>query len=386
MALDITAQDIVVDETVNLQKDDIDPSVAPHDSNTTLQHLLTLGTALEVAFQADFVQASASAGETITSVVLTQDASGTPFSETDGVVTDIQTVDGNYVWLFQDPNNADVVIGVIGTDDPAAEPDPATDPLAFAFGLDHTSTTDADLYLVQYVALSHPDTSDPDDRIDLTDLVYASIEGTSQISFSGQNAAPGNHDFYLINSPDDASKQLLVIGLNGGTANVSEQGFGVDSQSINPNETLQVDFVTGGLLSAGTAAQIQYGSHIETITEAGFTINQITPSNPTARVDITIIVIYRCSLFGPDRSSLRRSDHGQQFIRFRAAEPAVRGHLHLRQVPLPAGLGRDPCRRRGAGCAIRSWHPMAGRCPAGAARHPRGVHAVFLRPWRRLRP
>jgi hypothetical protein len=288
MALDITAQDIVVDETVNLQKDDIDPSVAPHDSNTTLQHLLTLGTALEVAFQADFVQASASAGETITSVVLTQDASGTPFSETDGVVTDIQTVDGNYVWLFQDPNNADVVIGVIGTDDPAAEPDPATDPLAFAFGLDHTSTTDADLYLVQYVALSHPDTSDPDDRIDLTDLVYASIEGTSQISFSGQNAAPGNHDFYLINSPDDASKQLLVIGLNGGTANVSEQGFGVDSQSINPNETLQVDFVTGGLLSAGTAAQIQYGSHIETITEAGFTINQITPSNPTARVDITI--------------------------------------------------------------------------------------------------
>ncbi|TRC93283.1 hypothetical protein FJV76_11770 [Mesorhizobium sp. WSM4303] len=282
MALDITTQDIVIDETTGLQNDDISPS-----SNPTLLHLLTLGTALEVASKTDFVQATADAGETITSVVLTQDSSGTPFSTTDGVVTDIQTVDGNYVWLFQDPNNADVVIGVIGTDDPTAEPDP-TDPLAFSFGLDHTSATDADLYLVQYVALLHPNSGDPDDQIDLTDLVYASIEGTSQINFSGQNAAPGNHDFYLINSPDDAAKQLLVIDANGGTANVSTQGFGVDNNSINPGETLQVDFVTGGLLNAGTASQIQYGSHIETITEAGFTINQITPSTPTARVDVTI--------------------------------------------------------------------------------------------------
>ena len=48
-----------------------------------------------------------------------------------------------------------------------------------------------------------------------------------------------------------------------GTANVSTQGFGVDNQSINPNETLQVDFVTGGNLAAGDAAQIQYGSHLE---------------------------------------------------------------------------------------------------------------------------
>ena len=69
-----------------------------------------------------------------------------------------------------------------------------------------------------------------------------------------------------------------MIGLNGGTANVSKQGFGVDNQSINPGETLQVDFVTGGDLNAGTASQIQYDNHIETITEAGFTINQITPS------------------------------------------------------------------------------------------------------------
>ena len=92
----------------------------------------------------------------------------------------------------------------------------------------------------------------------------------------------------MINSPNDASKQLLVIGLNGGTANVSTQGFGVNNQSINPTETLQVDFVTGGNLPAGSASEIQYGSHLETVMQAGFTINQVTPSNPNLRVDISI--------------------------------------------------------------------------------------------------
>jgi hypothetical protein len=56
------------------------------------------------------VQATASAGETITSIILAKDSSGTPFSKTDGVNSGIQTVDGNYVWLFLDPTNANVVL------------------------------------------------------------------------------------------------------------------------------------------------------------------------------------------------------------------------------------------------------------------------------------
>ena len=36
------------------------------------------------------------------------------------------------------------------------------------------------------------------------------------------------------------------------------------------------------------AAQIQYGSHLDNVTQAGFTINQITPSDPNLRVDIRI--------------------------------------------------------------------------------------------------
>jgi len=85
MALDITTQDIVIDESANLQDDDIDPLLAPHSTNTTLQYMLGLDgsgglSSPEVAYQSNFVVASASAGETITSVVLTQNSSGTPFS------------------------------------------------------------------------------------------------------------------------------------------------------------------------------------------------------------------------------------------------------------------------------------------------------------------
>ena len=120
MALDIVAQDIIIDETTGLQDDDVNSSVPPHSTNTTLQYLLGLDdpgglTSPEVAFQANFVVASASAGETITSVVLTQNLAGTPFSTTVGVNSGIRTVDGNYVWLFQDATHANVVIGVIGT-------------------------------------------------------------------------------------------------------------------------------------------------------------------------------------------------------------------------------------------------------------------------------
>lgn len=292
MSLDILTQDIIIDETSGLTDDDVNPSDPPHSTDLTLQYLLGLDspgglTSPEVAFKEDFVVASASAGEIITSVVLAQNSDGDQFSTTDGVNSGIQTVDGNYVWLFQDPTHANVVIGVIGTSDPLDEP-AATDPLAFSLALIGTSNTNADLYTVQYVPLFHPDETNPDDRIDLTDKVFASVTGTTTTSFLGSSAAPGNHDFYLINSANDASKQLLVIGLNGGTANVSTQGFGVSNQSINPNETLQVDFVTGGNLAAGSASQIQYGSHLETITQAGFTINQITSSNPNLRVDIQI--------------------------------------------------------------------------------------------------
>ena len=295
MALDITALDITVDESTGLTDNDVDKTAIPYDTDPTVLYLLSLDgagglTSPEVAYKADFITASATGGDTFSSVSLTQSLSGTPFSTTVGVNSGIQTVDGNYVWLFLDPSNSNVVRGVIGTSNPATAP-AAGGALAFSFALTNTNTTTPDLYLVQYVALLHPDTNSTDERIDLTNKVFATLSATTTVSFSGANAAPGNPDFYIINSPTDPTKQILVIGQAGGSANVSTQGFGIANQSINPGETLQVDFITGGTLASGTASQIDYGTHLEDVTKAGFTINQITPSNPDKRVDITITAL-----------------------------------------------------------------------------------------------
>jgi len=298
MALDITTQDIVIDESANLQDDDIDPLLAPHSTNTTLQYMLGLDgsgglSSPEVAYQSNFVVASASAGETITSVVLTQNSSGTPFSTTVGVNSNIRTVDGNYVWLFQSATNANVVIGVIGTSDPLAEP-AETGPLAFSLGLIGTGATH-DLYTVQYVPLLHPDATNPDDRIDLTNKVFASVTGTTVVNFSQLDDAPSGHnDWYILDADTGSTQKILVTAHDEGAqaeVNVSTQGLGVASQDVRFGRELQIDLISGGTQSAGkdftdTPTAPDYTAHIENVSSAGFSVSQSTPTGTVADIEI----------------------------------------------------------------------------------------------------
>ncbi|RWN69091.1 MAG: hypothetical protein EOR99_03905 [Mesorhizobium sp.] len=301
MAIDIVAQDIIIDETTGLQveDDDVNPLDSPHSTDPTLQYLLGLDdagglTSPEVAFQTDFVVASASAGETITSVVLSQNLNGTPFSTTVGVNSDIQTVDGNYVWLFQDPTHANVVIGVIGTSDGTVAPDP-TGPLAFSLGLNSTSNTNANLYTVQYVPLLHPDESNPDDRIDLTDRVFASVTGTTVVNF-GQlgDAPPGHNNWYILDADVASPQKILVTAHDNGVqaeVNISTQGLGVASQDVRFGRELQIDLISGGTQSAGkdftnTPTAPDYDAHIENVSGAGFSVSQSTPTNTVADIEI----------------------------------------------------------------------------------------------------
>jgi hypothetical protein len=301
MAIDIVAQDIIIDETTDLQDDDVDSSAAPHSTNNTLLHLLSLDsagglTSPEVAFKANFVQATAGAGETIISIILAQDDSGTPFSTTVGVNSGIQTVDGNYVWLFQsaDPTHANVVIGVIGTSDPLDEPDEGG-PLAFSFALISTSNANADLYTVQYVPLLHPDADEADDRIDLTDLVFASATGTTTVNFSQLgDAPPGHNNWYILDADVAGTQKILVTAHDNGVqseVNVSTQGLGVASQDVRFGRELQIDLINGGTQSAGknfTNVPIapDYDTHIESISGAGFSVSQSTPTNTKADIEI----------------------------------------------------------------------------------------------------
>ena len=299
MALNILAQDLIVDETTGLQDDDVNSSLAPYSTNTTVQYLLGLDSAgglssPQVAFQSDFVVASASAGESISSVILTQSLTGTPFSTTVGVNSGIRTVDGNYVWLFQDAAHANVVIGVIGTSSAATVP-AATGPLAYSFALVGTDATHYDLYTVEYVPLLHPIATDPDDRIDLTDHVFASVSATTTVNFSQLgDAPPGHNNWYILDADAGGSSKILVTAHDSGVqseVNVSTQGLGVASQDVRFGRELQIDLISGGTQSAGkgftnSPLAPDYGTHLENVSSAGFSVSQSTPTNTKADIEI----------------------------------------------------------------------------------------------------
>lgn len=303
MALSLTPQDLIIDETGTVPNDDnVDATIAPHSTDTTLQYMVTLaeaGSGLSepvVAFQADFVSVSADAGETITSVVLAKDGTGAAFSTTDGVLTALKTLDGSYVWLFKDPNNASVVIGVIGTTNAADEPDLSLSySVAFSLALINTNTATPDLYAVQYVPLSTPINPNPDERTDLTNLVYAAAIGTTTANFSKlSDAPPGHNNWYILDADAGGPLKILVTAHDGASqaeVNVSTQGLGVSSQDVRFGRELQIDLISGGTQSAGknftnTPLAPDYGTHVETITSAGFTVSQSTPTNTTADIEI----------------------------------------------------------------------------------------------------
>ena len=299
MALDIVSQDIIIDETTGLQDSDVNPLIAPYNNNATVQYLLSLDVAgglssPEVAYQANFVQASANAGESITSITLAQDASGTAFSTTVGVNSGLRTVDGKYVWLFQDATHSNIVIGVIGTADSAAMPAPSG-PLAYSFALASTGATNADLYLVQYVPLFNPIATNPDDRIDLTNKVFASVAGTTTVNFSQLgDAPPGHNNWYILDADVASTQKILVTAHDNGVqteVNVSTQGLGAASQDVRFGRDLQIDLISGGTQSAGknftnSPTAPDYGTHLENIAAAGFSVSQSTPTNSKADIEI----------------------------------------------------------------------------------------------------
>jgi hypothetical protein len=298
MALDIVTQESIIDETAGLSDDDVNSAIAPHN-NSTVSYLLGRDAAgglssPQVAFQANFIVASGNAGETITSVALARNDSGAPFSTTDGVNSGLRTVEGNYVWLFRDATYPNIVIGVIGTSDPTAEPS-ESGALAYALALMTTSATNADLYTVQYVALLNPDATNADDRIDLTNKVYASVSGTTTANFSQLGDAPPGHNNWYILDADAGGPQKILVTAHEGTAqsevNVSTQGLGVASQDVRFGRELQIDLISGGTQSAGknftdSPTGPDYGAHIENVSSAGFSVSQSTPTNTRADIEI----------------------------------------------------------------------------------------------------
>jgi len=123
------------------------------------------------------------------------------------------------------------------------------------------------------------------------------IDDGGGIDFLG--AAPvksGNPTYNLINNVDGTTLDLLFSGgdiaggaPSGHSVNVSTTGAGTDNQSMNPGETLRIDFAEGAALAGSPLGNdFVLGTH-KTVNGFSFLLSQNTPSGTTGTAYIQAI-------------------------------------------------------------------------------------------------
>ncbi|NSX06960.1 hypothetical protein HTX81_00010 [Pseudomonas lini] len=278
MAIEITGEDVVLDETPGLQNatatptpagdaDDNDILVAslPSDFSTRLT-ALSAGTATGAAlsgYTGDVGDTGSDAftvtdGATITDISFV-DSAGAPLN---GVDSGLDTLDGTSILLYTDTNN-NILLGRAGS---------ATGAIVFAAYIEETGSpvTGGKIWTVEYQPLKHPDGTNPDDSLNLLDKVFV---GTSQdLEFSLANAPSGQNLFLMFTTADptvvdvggvlritdptiiatgkDPANQSTGVNITtGDTINTSQAAgpttFGTNSQMITEQEGIRYSFVTG---------------------------------------------------------------------------------------------------------------------------------------------
>ncbi|WP_404824337.1 DUF5801 repeats-in-toxin domain-containing protein [Pseudomonas benzenivorans] len=211
-------------------------------------------------------------GASITDVSFV-DSAGAPLN---GLDSGLLTLDGRKIFLYTDTSNNNILLGRVGAEGPTDAPDDdLADPagaIVFAAYIEETGSpvSGGKLWMVQYQPLQHPDATDPDDAVDLSNLVFV---GTSQdLVFDLANAPSGQNLFLMFTKAnpetfDDngvtriSSPSIIATGKNpadqssgvnintGDTINSSQAGgpttFGTNNQMITEQEGIRFTFVTG---------------------------------------------------------------------------------------------------------------------------------------------
>ncbi|MBU3724321.1 MAG: hypothetical protein FGM18_02275 [Burkholderiaceae bacterium] len=165
----------------------------------------------------------------------------------DGADSGLATTSGDPILLYTDAENNNVLLGKTTGGD-----------IVFSAYLEQTSNgeTGAKIWMVQYEALFNPDANNPDDPVDLENLVHVTV--AQDRSFSLENAPSGQNLFVMFG---DSEVALVVTGMNpanqsdgasintGDTVNTSfaagSTTIGINNQMVNPGEGLYFTFVTG---------------------------------------------------------------------------------------------------------------------------------------------
>ncbi|WP_256348548.1 DUF5801 repeats-in-toxin domain-containing protein [Pseudomonas sp. PDM24] len=278
MAIAITGEDVVLDETAGLQNatatptpagdaDDNDILVAslPASFSTRLT-ALGAGTATGAALSGytGAVGDTGSNAFTITgggsiSDISFVDSAGAPLN---GVDSGLDTLDGTSILLYTDTNN-NILLGRAGG---------ANGAIVFAAYIEETGSpvTGGKIWTVEYQPLKHPDATNPDDSLNLLDKVF--IGATQDQGFSLAGAPSGQNLFLMFTKANPTTETIdgvvritdttiIATGKNpadqssganintGDTINTSQGGgpttIGTNNQMIVEQEGIRFTFVTG---------------------------------------------------------------------------------------------------------------------------------------------
>jgi hypothetical protein len=203
----------------------------------------------------------------LTDVAFT-DGSGNPLA---GTATSLLTLNGSHVYLYSSGTDDNVVFGRVGQFDGTTWSANATGAIAFAAFLDtgvapasgdgDLGATAVKLWVVDYGALKHPVTTDPNDFVALSGLLNMSV--SKPVEFSAEGAPSGQNLFLMLGdgSPSTTDPTVVVTGRDpanqsggasittGDTVNTGQGGgsttLGTNNQMVDPGEGMYFTFVKG---------------------------------------------------------------------------------------------------------------------------------------------
>ncbi|RUW00453.1 MULTISPECIES: hypothetical protein [unclassified Mesorhizobium] len=245
-----------IDETPDLQKDDISlasfqtnhaSALAAINAALTADNLTVADDAIEIAGDNSVDITLTNATSPVQSLgFVTLDSNGQNPAPVDGLDSGQQTLDGDGIFLYTDPDNDNVLLGRAGSGTDA-DPDGQ---IVFAVYLEEVTDqnsviTGGQLWTVLFEPLAHPDDQDPDDLVALPDTLGVAATGEQNFSFAG--APAGNNLFMAFGNQSNA---LLVTGTSSShTVNSSKGGgattLGTDAQDVRAGKGMYFTYVTG---------------------------------------------------------------------------------------------------------------------------------------------
>lgn len=182
---------ISLDQTAGLQADDVEVTnsggvlggaldanfLAFINSLTLTSDQKAFADLVEGASQPDLVSISATAGETIKSVFFS-DASGNDFHG--ALVAGVTLLDGSPLYLWSENGGAEVIVTTSNVSDTAG-----TIAAAFFIQSDNAANTEAEVQSITFMPLLHPDTTNPNDAVNFTDIIKVSASVLVSTSVGG---------------------------------------------------------------------------------------------------------------------------------------------------------------------------------------------------------